>query len=519
MTPHAGALGKANPALRRRGAPRWLPWAGLAAMVFYAYGMAFIWGHYRFLDLRVYMGAAHELLVGSDPYNFHFTSVKLYATYPPFALAVLSPLSLVPLHLLVYLWAIANLACLGWLCKTALVEARVDAPAGLLRQEGLGRLRLACLLAFSCAITLQPVRADFGFGQVNIFLIAMVVADLLKMPSRARGALIGVASAIKFTPLVFVLLLAIGRDWRAVKRSILAFIAATAAAWAVAPAASDRYFLHFASMEQRIGAPSYVSNQSLNGIFTRLGLGGFSSAGTWFICSVAVVLLAALVARRLVAPGRSLLPALLVMATAGLLASPISWDHHWSWVALFPFAARDRDLPRPVRAGMWAVAAVAVLAPYWWSGTPTSYGLPTGPFGQVADDSLALAGLAFLGTWAWALRGELWWRERPGSEGGRLGGAPAGAFAGDAGRPVVSGSGGRLVAPGAGSEVVPCDRSLPGAPGAVGPAAPGGGASEAVAAAGGARAGGGQRQPGAKGAVRKPDLPGGRLWSARNSAR
>jgi alpha-1,2-mannosyltransferase len=373
-------------------------------MAFYADGMAFIWGHYRFLDLRVYMGAAHELLAGRDPYDFHFTFVKLYATYPPFALAVFSPLSMLPVHLLVYLWSLANLACLGWLCMTALTE--VGALGGD-RPSGLRRLVLPALLAFGCTILLEPVRADLGFGQVNLFLISMVVADVLKRRRRGRGMLVGAAAAVKFTPLVFVLLLAAERDWRAVRRSVATFAGATAAAWAIAPSVSDQYFLHFGTMEQRIGAPSYVSNQSLNGIFTRLGLGGFSSAGMWFICSLAVMGLAFVLARRLVGKGGSLLPALLVFATAGLLASPISWDHHWSWVALLPFAALDRRLARPVKVGLWAVVVVSIAAPYWWSGTPTSYGIPTGPFSLFADDSLALAGLAFLGAWAWALRGEL----------------------------------------------------------------------------------------------------------------
>lgn len=384
--------------------PKWVPWAVLALMAFYAYGMGFIWGHYRFLDLRVYMGAAHEMLAGRDPYGSYFTFVKLYATYPPFALAVFSPLSMLPVHLLVYLWSLANLACLGWLCKTALAPwVALDRA----RPAGLQRLVLPALLALGGVIVLEPVRADLGFGQVNIFLIAMVVRDLLNRRGRGRGLLVGIAGAIKFTPLVFVLLLAVEGDWKAARRSVAAFAAATAAVWVIAPSVSDQYFLHFATTEQRIGPPSYVSNQSLNGIFTRLGLGGFSSVGTWFICSVAVLALALFVARRLVAHGGSSLPALLVVATAGLLASPISWDHHWSWVALFPFAALDRRLPRLVKVGLWTVVMVSIAAPYWWDGTPTSYGIPTGPLGPLADDSLALAGLAFLGSWAWVLRGEL----------------------------------------------------------------------------------------------------------------
>jgi alpha-1,2-mannosyltransferase len=360
--------------------------------------MAFLWGHYRFLDLRVYMGAAHELLFGHDPYNYAFTSVHLYATYPPFALMALSPLSLVPIGVLVYLWALGNLACLAWLCSTALAEVR---PRWRPSVEA-GRYLLAVLMALTAAVVLEPVRADFGFGQVNILLIALVVADVLHRDRRARGALVGVAAAIKLTPLIFVLLFLLDGDRRAAARAVASFATATVVAWLVLPSVSVQYFFHFSVVDQRIGAPSYVSNQSINGILARLGLPGPLATVVWLLASLVVVALALGAAHRLLRRGGSPLFPMLVLATAGLLVSPVSWDHHWSWVALFPFALLDRTLFPSARASMLSVLTVAVAAPYWWSGTPTSYGIPTGFAGPLLDDSLALAGLAFVGAVTWA---------------------------------------------------------------------------------------------------------------------
>ena len=384
----------------------WAVWPALAVLAFYAYGMAFWWGNYQFLDLRVYMGAAHEVLTGHDPYGFAFTYVNLHATYPPFALAVLSPLSLIPMQALVYLWSLASLACLAMLISVVLGQV---APTFWATSRPRRRLLLAVLLALLAVIVIQPVRANFGFGQVNIFLITMATVDVLGRGRRSRGVLVGAAAAVKFTPLIYVVLLVLERDWGAVKRSVATFLVATGLAWLVAPGASAQYFLHFSSIEKSIGTPIFVSNQSLNGIITRLGLAGAAADVTWLALSLMVGVLAAMVTRRLLLqPGRSSLLPLFVMATAGLLISPISWDHHWSWVALFPFALLDRPLPRPVKAAFLAVIAVSMAAFYWWD-PPAShaYGIPTWFMRPVADDSLALAGLALLATWVWVLRKEI----------------------------------------------------------------------------------------------------------------
>ena len=51
-------------------------------------------------------------------------------------------------------------------------------------------------------------------------------------------------------------------------------------------------------------------------------------------------------------------PALLATALTGLLVSPISWDHHWVWIALavavtghYAVAAARRSRPRAPRGG------------------------------------------------------------------------------------------------------------------------------------------------------------------------
>jgi alpha-1,2-mannosyltransferase len=80
-----------------------------------------------------------------------------------------------------------------------------------------------------------------------------------------------------------------------------------------------------------------------------------------WIAAAVLVVIAGLVAAALLYRARQPVPAMLACALTGLLVSPLSWDHHWVWVApgialllhLGATAAR-----RLVRFGWRAAAAV-----------------------------------------------------------------------------------------------------------------------------------------------------------------
>jgi alpha-1,2-mannosyltransferase len=114
-------------------------------------------------------------------------------------------------------------------------------------------------------------------------------------------------------------------------------------------------------------------NQSLRGVLTRLA--GSVSSGTvpWIVAAVLVVI-AGLAAAALLYRARQPVPAMLACALTGLLVSPLSWDHHWVWVApglalLLHLGATAAG--RLVRFGWWAAAAVlfGVFAcwPQFWN--------------------------------------------------------------------------------------------------------------------------------------------------------
>ena len=80
----------------------------------------------------------------------------------------------------------------------------------------LRRSWLAAAIVAPAVIYLEPIRSNFDFGQINVVLMTLVIADCV--PRRTpwpRGLLLGLAIALKLTPAVFLLYFLLRRDTRA----------------------------------------------------------------------------------------------------------------------------------------------------------------------------------------------------------------------------------------------------------------------------------------------------------------
>jgi alpha-1,2-mannosyltransferase len=135
-----------------------------------------------------------------------------------------------------------------------------------------------------------------------------------------------------------------------------------------------------------------VSNQSWNGMVHRAPFdGGHVGTALWLTLSLATLIAGVALTRWLVAGGRTA-EAVIALALTEVLVSPVSWSHHWSWLALAPVAVVS--VWRVHRAVAWALVvlvALGVANPYLWvRRVPISY---------VAANSLLLAGAAVLAIW------------------------------------------------------------------------------------------------------------------------
>ena len=115
-------------------------------------------------------------------------------------------------------------------------------------------------------IYLEPIRANFDFGQINVVLMTLVIADCV--PRRTpwpRGVLLGVAIALKLTPAVFLLYFVLRRDTRALLVTAASAAVATLAGFAFAWRDSWEYWTDTVRNTDRIGTATLNTNQNIAG--------------------------------------------------------------------------------------------------------------------------------------------------------------------------------------------------------------------------------------------------------------
>ncbi|MET9232072.1 glycosyltransferase 87 family protein [Lentzea sp. NPDC003310] len=314
------------------------------------------------LDLRVYLAGGEAWLAGTDLYTADFRGPNgLPFTYPPFAAMLFGGLAPLPLPLSALLFTAAGLALFTAACVVASPRA------------GFG-LAALCLL-------LEPLRGGADLGQINMVLIGLVALDcLLPRTPWPRGLLVGLAAALKLTPAIFVLFFLSRGRWRSALTAVATFAACGLTAWLLAPEQSKAFWFRAMLDPERVGGLAYSANQSLRGLLVRLG----APEPVWFAAVVVVLALTVVVVPRL----RDDLTALVAVAAAGLLVSPVSWSHHWVWIAPALLLLHGR-----VRI---AVAAVFAVGPHWLLPTAGDRELAWTWWQHLAGNTYVWLGLAFL---------------------------------------------------------------------------------------------------------------------------
>jgi alpha-1,2-mannosyltransferase len=262
-----------------------------------------------------------------------YSALALKFTYTPFAAIAFALVSFIPWTPLEALSVIVNIGCLLaalWFTFYGLGYTN--------RRVRLGVVLLAAALTF----WLQPVVRTIYLGQINLILMAAIMWDLTQPDYTKngkyrwwKGVATGIAAGIKLTPLIFVPYLLVTRKWREAAGCAGGFLGTVVIGFIVLPHDSSKWWLHgmVFSDGNRTGFTGWAGNQSLRGLTTRLM--GSIAAGTtaWILASVLAVIGGITAAYLLERAGYHVV-AILATALTGLLVSPISWDHHWVWIAL-----------------------------------------------------------------------------------------------------------------------------------------------------------------------------------------
>lgn len=309
----------------------------------------FVWPA-TFSDLKIYQIEGRAILHGWNPYG-HLPGMQGYATYPPFAavlFAVTTPLPVVVLETANF---VLTVALLIWVAT---------ATGRLIGVPSERALRVGCAVA-ALAVWSEPVFRTLGYGQINVVLMALVMWDFTRpATSRARGVGIGLAAAIKVTPAIFVVYLLLTRRIRFAATAVATFAAALAVSAAIDFQAVRQYWTDYLFDTGRVGRLENAVNQTIRGFVVRADHTRHTRP-TELVIVLAVLIAGmtcAVLASRLSGDGWGV-PA---CAVTGLLASPISWSHHWVWcvpiTVLVWFRARRWLLP--TLAVFWSFAVWAI---------------------------------------------------------------------------------------------------------------------------------------------------------------
>lgn len=286
-----------------------------------ALGIVAVWliTNTAFIDVEVYVRGARTFLDGLPLYDDNPNQLPFI--YPPFAALVFLPLGLLPglATAIVTVTSLAALARTSWLMAT-------HAPGLLPPSTTFAR---ACGI-FAALAVLEPTIETLRLGQVGLILLWLVAEDLLGEHRRIQGAFVGFGAAVKLVPGIFLpFYVLIGRVRAAIVGGLV-FVASVAIGFLFLPAESAQYWLEDAFSSSRLPSVEYIANQSFLGVWSR---SGGQPSSLWFLLMLATIVAMLVLAAWMWRRGEQLL-AFGTVSLAGLLASPISWTHHW--VAVFP---------------------------------------------------------------------------------------------------------------------------------------------------------------------------------------
>lgn len=333
------------------------------------------------IDAAVYREGAIALVNGDSLYAqpFDMGDISLPFIYPPIGAVLFAPwgyFSFISVELAGNLVVIVS-SLLLLLCLYLVTNAVL---------RGRDKLLAFTIASISWPITLfaEPVFLNADLGQINILIMTLVIIDLLPVKRRLpRGVLIGLAAAIKITPLAMLLYFLVKKDFRGIINAVISLLAFTAIGAVLAWENTKEFFsttLLSLSAEGDSGVDTtFQSNSSIQAMLYRWWNSKADAEASslptilWIVLSLIAVVAVAYLMHQLFSRGLHV-EAVMVNAMLMLLISPISWSHHWVWLPLWAvvFFVRYRQHPSHPKFLLWSGITLSVmllmLPPKWWFG-------------------------------------------------------------------------------------------------------------------------------------------------------
>jgi alpha-1,2-mannosyltransferase len=306
-----------------------------------------------------------------------YGKLHLPFTYTPFAAIAFAVISFVPWWLSQQLSVAVDII--------ALLAALWFTLGGLGYRKDQTRLAVT-LLGAAAVFWTEPVLRTIYLGQVNLVLMALIIWDLCQPDTQLntgksrwwKGFGTGIAAGIKLVPLIFIPYLLLARKFRQAAMACAGFAFTVLLGFVILPSDSSKWWFGGLFVQGgRTGFTGWAGNQSLDGLITRLA-GSVNSAKPAWIAAAVLVGVAGVTCAALLDRKGFPVPGLLMAALTGLLVSPISWDHHWVWIAPGALVAahyavlahKGRASRRNARKAAWALGILAAGIVAWFGAWP-----------------------------------------------------------------------------------------------------------------------------------------------------
>ncbi|WP_114559920.1 glycosyltransferase 87 family protein [Desertihabitans aurantiacus] len=307
------------------------------------------------VDLGVYLRAGGQVLQQLPVYD---EGSELPFLYPPLAALLAVPLTALPVAVVEIGWVVLNVALLLAVMYRFNVRGWALGPA-----------------TAGVVLLVEPVKQTLAFGQLGIILVALVVLDLVpgaRFLDRWTGGrrllpegwASGLGAALKLTPGITVPYLFLAGRRRSAAVALGTFLGLGLLAALVMPRSSWAFWTRLASGESGLGGSViYYANQSISGAWLRIFRLAPGSELTGLAVSAVAAALGIAVAVLWHRRGETGL-AVALLGVASLLASPVSWGHHFVWVVPLALVMARPQVPMAVRATGLVFAVYVAAAPW-----------------------------------------------------------------------------------------------------------------------------------------------------------
>lgn len=349
----------------------------------------FFWGSpepYSFFDINFYRTAVLEVMSGSK-------SMYDAMAYPPFAYLLLWWLGSTPPLLADQLWTAVTFAVT--IAMAAVLSIRVmevlGRPWRSMRAELVTRTAIGSLLLLAS----WPMVSQLTCGQLSLLVIALPFFDLAGLvPKRYEGVLVGLAAAIKVTPMIFAIYYLVTGQRRQAVNTVASFALWTGVGAIFFPSATWEFWTRLGRTGQDVD-PLLPYNLGIRSMLARISLSLAQPTWLWAGLGLLLMVLALWRARVMYRRGDAL-EAAFVVAIAAIVVPPNSLPHYFTWLplaAIWVFSTTGR-------LGKWLSVALLIIyamvcsaVTFWIAGFAPQLATALASLGSLAPVVIGVLGL------------------------------------------------------------------------------------------------------------------------------